>query len=495
MNITQWLSRLSDFVNLGNLVTNTTAGTVLAIALALVASDIAQLPILTAPVEGLRYQQRLKVIKGEISDQTKEFAGASAKESKAQQVVSDAAAEVAHIQTALDAYLQEDRKRDSEDILRANRIPNKIQKLKEDLQKAQTVHASALGEQAAATLQKEEEETFLKELYDRRARVRAEEVNTLSDLFTLSINHMVALLLVGWLVGTLINPISHALFLSGEPPLLALLNMLFGEPETSKEEDQQAAWNSYLEKGLEALNRADAVNLARHYPTNYFVGLNIIGQSELDALEAKHFRWLQLAAQLILPTAALFGSVFWAQGIAWWGLWLAAGALLAGCGLLLYGPIWRAKRDAAAELKAKCREAERREAELGFKRVAHSDAPKRMREPEPNEFVWLVSCFGVLVLLFVVVVVFAPLFGLEETGPWRIFLMALAGWGAWMLVWALHLLVRRRRSFYKDTRRFLVESRLLHLIRAARAEKKKKHDLIVRLEAIATKIEELVKPL
>ncbi len=359
------IKQVLDFVNLGKVIVDGGPGVVLAIALSILLASLAQLPVLpysTQAAELLgqacpeagpwqptfepenRLEERLVELKRKMCNL--EGGLADAQETKARED-----AEVARLNGLLEAQKSQLGTLETEVTERAAGDRIETQSLRGRLSELSRRHfedlsllQNALAQQAKAVLEVTSTEAELAALAAEFNQRMGERITSLRGLFAYLVDHLIGLALVGWVLGTMMNPFNRWLLevWYGGGPLRGVVKRMMGKGNTPPQAQpptvgrsvpgsvpgsapaalsdlrfQSAmAWKSEAaaekclgvtidESCFEALARLVATRSA-----TFFIGRKIISKAERDDLVASYHRWAEVSVNLAIPLVVLSASLF-----------------------------------------------------------------------------------------------------------------------------------------------------------------------------------------
>lgn len=275
MPTVSWLTKITDFVNLGKILVDAGPGFILALALYIGLGTALGLPLM--PVHGYdaveaKLLSELKVLRQ--NQEGLEVAALDAEQSRdaTAAAVAGAEAELARTRTSPLGGRAE------------RRLAGELQRLHGDLREkhrtAKTLDRKVrLGSEAVA------------ETVAALAEVRKAQVKSVADLLSRVLEHLIALSLVGYVLGTLLSPINRWVF-------------------------------------LDARGSDPAGNALEGRPSSYFVGKGVVSQTELDGLVTAYYRFAEASANMILPILALALAVAIDRGTPWASMSTVSGVLL-----------------------------------------------------------------------------------------------------------------------------------------------------------------------
>lgn len=389
-----WISKVFDFVNLGKVVVDAGPGIVLAIALAILCCGIVGLPLL--PYETMREQIAEAVAAeeeeeeaepeekppgGKVGGEAAAAAGAVEEEGEgsigevdhdrstyseivawlegkvtsARREVRRAAGTAAEKKAEIARREAERTERDGQrrtleearlerikrDQLGDGRLKDAIEELKGD-NTAVNGDGTAVSSLAVLRRQLAEAEEDLaasttaferwKSLLDR---VRSQQIVTLNDLFAYLLDHLIGLALVGWVLGTLMNPINRGLVLLGRTRLVGTVQENKARTFVSRVAPERSA---------------DFLELVTTHEPSYFIGREIVARSEIDELISSYYRWAEASINLVIPVLALGGVLSW---VLWRQDRVGSGVLLMTVTALAVAALARRGRKGYADYKVR----------------------------------------------------------------------------------------------------------------------------------------------
>jgi hypothetical protein len=252
MPTVSWLTKITDFVNLGKILVDAGPGFILALALYVGLGTALNLPLI--PVHGHdAVESRLA---GELEKRRQEEEGLEGQALHAEQGREAAAAAVSGAEAALTRAKASPLGGKAE-----RRLVVELQRLQGDLREKQRSAKAAerklrQGSEAVA------------EAKAALADAKKAQVTSVADLLSRVLEHLVALGLVGYVLGTLLSPVNRWVF----------LDTMGSDPASN---------------GLDGR------------PSSYFVGKGVVSQTELDGLVTSYYRFAEASANMILPILAL----------------------------------------------------------------------------------------------------------------------------------------------------------------------------------------------
>jgi hypothetical protein len=370
MQITAWLSRLTDFVNLGKFLVDAGPGFILAIALAVLVASVSDVPLLPivfeeeqseeqgdARRELSRFDRKLRALNGKIEKQQ------------------DATGRIEAEKASADARVQQNLKglqvkEAEEDELRKQQqaligggrmggtaLAGRLREAQGVATKLRGERAQLLAAQASLANQLEASDSKLEALLARRERMESQIVTSLSDLVTLLLNHLIGLVLIGWILGTLVGPVNRFVFLKSGllprldqiPPISWLIRLLTWKKEATESPDERRqkeikseidARLAYAARsaGRELTDEEKAritqevstlwadirLELANH-PPSFFIGRGVISKDEWDGMVTSYYRFAEAAVNLVVPVLLLCLVLAFLQTEAW-AAWTLGGS-------------------------------------------------------------------------------------------------------------------------------------------------------------------------
>jgi hypothetical protein len=204
MNFASWLTKISDFVSLGSIVTNGGPGMLFALSLLLIGSQILGVPLFLLRHDdfpkrsdsGTIDAKHEQVIDAEEQTSVRESEKAFI-EAQIAEVNQDLNALNASIDKAMDQSVAE---------VRTRMLEGKRKDKRKELDDLMRKKANAEGTLAS---QRRQLEAARKELDD----LRANQVVTATNLLDNALSHLLGITLVGYILGSLLSPINRILFL------------------------------------------------------------------------------------------------------------------------------------------------------------------------------------------------------------------------------------------------------------------------------------------
>lgn len=293
MQLTALLSKVTDFLNLGKFLVDAGPGILLALALTLFATSWAHLPVVPVEVRDggfvSRYARFLDSIDQQIRCEEKALRDAVKAKAEAETAAARGQKKLDAADTTFRELAKVRQDRLTQGVLDTGRVGQAESEA--DPRPELEVKVSQLaGELAVASRRVTTHEKQLETLRERQKGLESQRLTRLEDLFTLLLNHLVGLTLVGWILGLIMNPINRMLILPGQgkgdaPGSLAVRE---AEPPTV---DQQVEL------------------LLERYNTSYFIGRGIISKSDWDSMVSGYYRWAELSANLVFPALALGAAI------------------------------------------------------------------------------------------------------------------------------------------------------------------------------------------
>jgi hypothetical protein len=216
LRFTAWLAKFTDIVNLGKLIVDGGPGALLAVAMVMILCHLADVPVLPfgerfdaqrveagKDVERQRVkivarEKALKALEARQADDTSRLGTLHAEIEALRSQRSSL--ELRGLEAATVRYR---RLREHEDSLARNEIGPLAASI-----------ATAEGEKARLTEDLTALRADLEHLVQRYEGLRALRVENGTDVLNLVLDHLIGLILVGYLVGTLLSPVNRALFIN-----------------------------------------------------------------------------------------------------------------------------------------------------------------------------------------------------------------------------------------------------------------------------------------
>lgn len=351
MTFSAWLAKLTDIVNLGKIVVDGGPGTLLAVALIIILSHTSSVPVL--PI-GTSFENKRKEVQKEVETAREDVAE---RERSVQSITIELAAianRLGTLRTELESFRAQRSQLELHGIasgsVRYDALIQREQELLGEIRGQDRDLASREGTKARESARLAHARTALEDPTRRLEALIQRRVESGTDILNLVLDHLIGLVLVGYLLGTLLSPLNRALFINFVDWILTkpsnqlatdLATFVLGgvSPHKSSDAKAHAHRHAELRLGTAAISPKkiapggadidDAV--AENYlsPT-YFVGRKVISREELEALVAGYYRWTEASMNLVIPIVAL-GVAAMVQYRNWGG-----GSVLAGSGVLSF---------------------------------------------------------------------------------------------------------------------------------------------------------------
>ena len=309
MRFANLIQKVLDFINLGKVAVDAAPGVVLAFALGLITVSIVRVPVLpfargeaevicgeeSAPQEKNRFETRLCGVWELVQAQQKLVSNALAAKGEIEKQVGTLDTEMLRIEAELQDLRKTRQARLVGDVIGTPGLEAEIRNLetrrKRIAGKLQTLAPEKISrEQEAARAQ-----ARLDALHARLSEVQKGGIGSLGDLFEFLLDHLIALALIGWALGIVLNPLNRGF-------------LTWGQAEPVKKAATRKIEALVLRKGRATVplpDEEDLKNLLSEHGISYFLGRKIVSKEEWDGLVSSYYRWAELSSNLAVPLFAL----------------------------------------------------------------------------------------------------------------------------------------------------------------------------------------------
>jgi hypothetical protein len=349
--ISAWLEKLADLVNLGKLLTDGGPGTVLAIALVFALSTYRGVPLIPTTYSG-ESDRPTKERAGELGRLDKDIdslraalAGCTSEKATADAELAVLQASLQKNQESIDNLTKVQYQRTATDSLPVPALDHALEKLRAGrMEQCNSATITACPAQAelegrSAELAKLAENTQAKlvRAEDRRKALEGKTVDTLAELLSGVLSHLVGLALIGYVLGTMLSPINRLFLTVGDDPEASAESAQPSQGSNAPADPPQNGKRAPRERP--AAKRAwpkRAVVIVRGQPTSYWVGNGAISSTEVNGYVTGYYRWAEVSVNMIIPTACLF------LAFSYWLLWVhrAYSWSVGGVGALTAGAVY-----------------------------------------------------------------------------------------------------------------------------------------------------------
>jgi hypothetical protein len=347
--ISSWLDKFADFVNLGKLITDGGPGTLLAIALMMALATcrgVSFLPEKFWPEQKVQRAGDLQKTRGEIEIRQREIGDETASQAGVKAQLDALKTEQASTENLIAQLEKAGAERgNNKDWLPVPAVEEKLGTLRQrstavlaKIKQLEAVHAGL-----AKSI--EQEQTDLTRLIERRKALEEKTVANVVDMTGWAMEHLVGLVFLGYVLGTMLSPVNRWLIELGRPTPPDEPKSDNGDYGKTKLKlvypSQPALVSSFLSQSMQETGRklrSDEPKIETHdlrarletekptltfqakersdqlqaRPVGYWVGVGAVAKEEVDSYVTDYYRWAEASINMIIPTVALCLSfVFW----------------------------------------------------------------------------------------------------------------------------------------------------------------------------------------